>query len=512
MSHELFMKENASTEAGDAISSISAIAYGFMGSQALFAALELGLFTALSDEPGGLDALAVKLHAPVGPLSVLLSTCLALRLLTRDGERYYNSPAAQRFLVQSARSYVGDYYLRQISPIIYTRLREWTETVIVLVDHHWREHIAEYTRERGSVMTTPFRAFVVNQSADGFEMGIQRLEQRDLPPGDVLIQVAYAAVNYKDALACIPNGNVARIYPLVPGLELTGVVVESTDPRFKPDDRVLAFDFGSTQGISRLGGYSEYARVPGDFVFCLPAGVDFKQAHVLSAGMTAAMGLRQLEKNDLTPERGPVLVTGATGGVGSLAVSLLSRRGYTVAASTGKADTQHYLRRLGASEILSREEISAESARPLEAERWAGSIDNVGGATLAYLMRTTKKGGAIAAIGVSGGAAFRATVFPLILRGIKVLGIDMPSTPLQMRRELWEEVIRETALLSLVDSIVSEVTLEDIPRVTKAMLSGQTRGRILARGSSTSKSFLNSHRSVPRAAIAPSEALAQESG
>ena len=221
--------------------------------------------------------------------------------------------------------------------------------------------------------------------------------------------------------------------------------------------------------------------MPADFVYPLSAGIDFRQALVLSAGVTAAKGLRELEKNDLIPERGPVLVTGATGGIGSLAVGLLSRRGYTVAASTGKADAQDYLRRLGASEILSREETSAESTRPLESERWAGSIDTVGGATLAYLMRTTKKGGTIAAIGVSGGAAFQATVYPLILRGIKVLGVDMPSTPLQMRRELWEEVIHETTLLSLADSIVSEITLEDIPRVTQAMLGGQTRGRVLVR-------------------------------
>jgi putative YhdH/YhfP family quinone oxidoreductase len=332
-------------------------------------------------------------------------------------------------------------------------------------------------------MTAPFRAFVVDQTADGFQMRIQRLELRDLPPGDVLIHVAYAAVNYKDALACMPNGNVARAYPLVPGLELTGAVVESTDPRFQSGDPVLAYDFGSTQGISRHGGYSEYARAPGDFLFPLPAGLGFKQALVLSAGVTVAMGLRQLEKNDLTPEKGPVLVTGATGGVGSLAVSLLSSRGYTVAASTGKPDAQDYLRQLGASEILSREETSAESTRPLESERWAGGIDTVGGATLAYLMRTTRRGGAIAAIGVTGGAAFRATVFPLILRGIKVLGIDMPSTPLPMRRTLWDELTHEAALLSLGDSIASEVTLEDIPRVTKAMLGGQTRGRILVRPS-----------------------------
>jgi putative YhdH/YhfP family quinone oxidoreductase len=332
-------------------------------------------------------------------------------------------------------------------------------------------------------MTAPFRAFVVNQSADGFTMGIRQLEQSDLPPGEVLIRVAYAALNYKDALVCIPRGGVARTYPLVPGLELTGVVVASTDPRFQPGDAVLASDSGSTQGVSRHGGYSEYARVPGDFIFPLPEGVDYRQALVLSAGLVAAMGLRLLEKNGLTPQRGPVLVTGATGGVGSLAVSLLSRRGYTVAASTGKPDAGDYLRQLGASEILSRKETSAESTRPLEAERWAGSIDNVGGATLAYLMRTTKKDGAIAAIGVSGGAAFQATVYPLILRGIKVLGVDMPSIPLQMGWELWEEVIHEATLRSVVDLIASEVTLEDIPRVTQAMLGGQTRGRILVRPS-----------------------------
>jgi acrylyl-CoA reductase (NADPH) len=297
----------------------------------------------------------------------------------------------------------------------------------------------------------------------------------------VLIRVAYATVNYKDALACTPNGNIARIYPLVPGLELTGTVVESADPRFQPGDAVMASDYGHSQGVSRHGGYSEYARVPGDFIFPLPAGLDSKQALVLAAGVTAAMGLRQLEKNGLTPEKGPVLVTGATGGVGSLAVRLLSRRGYTVAASTGKSDAEQYLRRLGAGEILSREETEADSARPLEAERWAGSIDNVGGATLAYLMRTTKRGGGIASIGVAGGGAFRATVYPLILRGITVLGVDMPSTPLVLRHELWDEAIQQASSLGLEDVSTSEVTLEDIPRVTQAMLAGQTRGRILVR-------------------------------
>lgn len=333
-------------------------------------------------------------------------------------------------------------------------------------------------------MISTFRALVVTHTAEGFTMGIQQLKPQDLPPGDVLIQVAYAAMNYKDALVCSPHGRVAKTSPLVPGLELTGVVVESTDPRFQPGNRVMASDFGSTLGIARHGGYSEYARVPGDFLFPLPEGLGFKHALVLSAGVTAAMGLRQLEKQALTPQKGPVLVTGATGGVGSLTVSLLVRRGYTVAASTGKPDAHAYLSHLGASEILSREETSAESTRPLEPERWAGSIDMVGGATLAYLLRTTKQGGAIAAIGVAGGATFHATVYPLILRGIGVLGIDMPSTPLQLRQALWEEVLGEASLLSLVDAIVSEATLEDIPRVAAAMLKGQTRGRVLVRTAS----------------------------
>jgi putative YhdH/YhfP family quinone oxidoreductase len=332
-----------------------------------------------------------------------------------------------------------------------------------------------------SAMSEPFRAFVVNQTAEGFQAGIQRMELSNLPPGDVVIRVTYAGVQYKDALACIPTGNIARIYPLIPGLEGTGVVVESSDGRFAPGEVVYASDWGKTLGVARHGCYSEYVRVPADFVSRIPDGVSARQYLVLAVGATAAMGLRELEKNGLSPEQGSVLVTGATGGVGSLAVALLARRGYTVAASTGKPDAHDYLRQLGASEILSREETSASSTRPLDHERWAGSIDNVGGATLAYLMRTTKKGGGIAAIGVAGGASFQATVFPLILRGVKVLGIDMPSTPANLRDELWADVLRAAPPMSVVDALTSEVPLEDIPQVTQAMLAGQTRGRTLIR-------------------------------
>lgn len=329
-------------------------------------------------------------------------------------------------------------------------------------------------------MQQDYQAFVVNQTSDGFNMGIERLKWQECLPGEVVVKVAYAAVNYKDALVCTPGGKIARTYPLVPGIECAGVVVESQDSRFQSGDAVLASDFGDTLGVSRHGGYREYACLPGDFLSPL-RGLNFRQALVLSGGVTATMAVRQLEIHGLTQEKGPVLVTGATGGVASLAISLLASRGYQVVASTGKADAHAYLRQLGASEILSREEVAAESSRPLEAQRWAGSIDTVGGATLAYLMRTTIKGGAIAAVGVTGGAAFHATVYPLILRGIKILGIDMPSTPLHMRQQIWEEMLYEKHALNLVDMIASEVTLEDVPRVTKAMLRGKTRGRILIR-------------------------------
>jgi acrylyl-CoA reductase (NADPH) len=330
-------------------------------------------------------------------------------------------------------------------------------------------------------MKAPFRALIVTQTADTFAVGVQQMRLEELPAGEVLIRVAYSAVNYKDALVCTQTGKVTQTSPLVPGIELTGVVVESSDSRFRAGDRVIANDFSHEIGISRHGGYSEYARVPGELVFALAPELGFQQALVLSGGIAALMGLGELERAGLTPQHGPVLVTGATGGVGSLAIGLLSRRGYTVAASTGKPDAAPYLRGLGASEILTRAETSGEATRPLEAERWAGSIDSVGGATLAYLMRTTKKGGAIAAIGVAGGAAFQGTVFPFILRGIKVLGIDMPSTPLPARRQLWEQMNKEAGLLSLAESIISEVTLDDVPRVSQAMLRGQTRGRVLVR-------------------------------
>src|SRR6266704_1870079 len=235
-------------------------------------------------------------------------------------------------------------------------------------------------------MSTAFRAFVVNNNEQGFSAGFKELTQADLPPGEVLVKVAYSSVNYKDGLASIPDGKIVRSYPFVPGIDLSGRVVESSDSRFKPGDEVLATSY--ELGVSHYGGFSEYAHVKADWVVPLPPGLTLKEAMALgTAGFTAALAVHQLEKNGLGPQNGPVLVNGATGGRGSIAISIFSAQGYTVAASTGKSSEYDYLRKLGASEILSRQETSDESNRPLEKERWAGSVDSVGGSTLTYRIR-----------------------------------------------------------------------------------------------------------------------------
>ncbi len=328
-------------------------------------------------------------------------------------------------------------------------------------------------------MSATFRAFVVNKTAEQFTAQVQALTRDDLPPGEVLIHVAYSSVNYKDALACTPDGKVVRSYPFVPGIDLAGVVVESSDERFHAGDEVIATSYDL--GVSHYGGFSEYARVRANWVVPLPQGLTLKEAMALgTAGFEAALAVHQLEKNGLTPERGPVLVTGATGGVGSIAVNILARLGHTVAASTGKQTEHAYLKELGASTILSREEVSAESNRPLEKELWAGSVDSVGGATLAYLIRTTKYGGSIAACGLTGGTTVNTTVFPFLLRGVNLLGIDSVFCPMGLRRELWQRLASDLKPTKL-DSISREVTLDELPQVTAALLKGGVKGRTVVR-------------------------------
>jgi acrylyl-CoA reductase (NADPH) len=327
-------------------------------------------------------------------------------------------------------------------------------------------------------MSTVFRAFVVNKTGEGFTAGLKELTLADLPPGEVLVKVAYSGVNYKDGLASIPEGRVVRNYPFVPGIDLSGIVVESSDSRFKPGDEVLATSY--ELGVSHYGGYSEYARVKADWVVPLPAGLTLKEAMALgTAGFTAALAIHQLEKNGLQPQNGPVLVTGATGGVGSIAVSILSALGYTVAASTGKSSQHHYLQELGASEILSREETSAESNRPLEKEHWAGSLDSVGGSTLAYLIRTTRYAGSIASYGNTGGPNFSTTVFPFILRAVNLLGIESVNCPMELRRQLWHRLASDFKPGHLLDMIGHEAPLEELPQALDTILKGRTRGRAI---------------------------------
>lgn len=327
-------------------------------------------------------------------------------------------------------------------------------------------------------MSTPFRAFVVEKNEQGFSAGIKGLTLDNLPPGEVLVKVAYSSVNYKDGLASIAEGKVVRNYPFVPGIDLAGTVVEARDARFKPGDEIIATSYEI--GVSHFGGFSEYTRLKADWLVPLPEGLTLKEAMALgTAGFTAALAVHQLEQHGLKPEHGPVLITGATGGVGSIAISILSKLGYHVAASTGKEAEHSYLKELGANEILSRQETSAESNRPLEKERWAGSIDSVGGSTLAYLLRTTRYGGAVAACGNTGGPSFAGSVFPFILRAVSLLGTDSVNCPMARRRQLWQQLAGPYKPGALLSSIGHEVSFEELPQALSSILKGEVRGRTI---------------------------------
>jgi putative YhdH/YhfP family quinone oxidoreductase len=328
-----------------------------------------------------------------------------------------------------------------------------------------------------------FRAFVAEQRGDTVDRGVRELDESVLPAGDVTIRVAYSSVNYKDALATIPKGRVARISPLIPGIDLAGEVIESSVDRIVVGERVLAH--GYDLGVAHHGGYAELARVPADWVVPLPVGVHGltpRQAMAVgTAGFTAATSIHLLEEHGLHPGRGPVLVTGASGGVGSVAVAILAHRGYEVVASTGKANEHDYLRRLGAREVLTRSETSAESPRPLESERWAGAVDCVGGTTLAYVLRTLRYGGAVAASGLTGGTTLATTVMPFILRGVSLLGVDSVQVPIDRRRVLWHRIAADLRPPGLDNEIAREIGLAELPDALDAILRGQLRGRTVVR-------------------------------
>lgn len=329
-------------------------------------------------------------------------------------------------------------------------------------------------------MSDSFNAFVLNKGDDGFSAGVQRLTRDDLPAGDVTVRVRYSSVNFKDGLACLPESPVVYTYPMVPGIDLAGTVVESSNPRFAAGQEVLAI--GRDLGISQFGGYAEYARLSSDWVEPLPEGLTLKEAMALgTAGFTAALAIQRLEQNGLKPDDGTVLVTGATGGVGSTAISMLAGLGYEVAASTGKAAEHDYLKELGAAKILSREEVSAQSESPLGGELWAGAVDPVGGDTTAYLLRTTRYGGSVATCGMTGGFPIGTTVLPFILRGVNLLGIDSVQCPADVRAGVWQRLGADLKPKNLVESISQEIGLDEIPAVAGSILGGGVKGRTIVR-------------------------------
>jgi putative YhdH/YhfP family quinone oxidoreductase len=326
-----------------------------------------------------------------------------------------------------------------------------------------------------------FRALVAEKVDDTtVDRSVRDLTEDDLPDGEVTVRVEWSSVNYKDALAVSPKGRVARISPLVPGVDLAGEVVASSSTVARAGDRVIVH--GYDLGVARHGGFAEYARVPADWVVPLPAGLTARQAMAIgTAGFTAAMSVHALEERGLDPDSGPVLVLGASGGVGSTAVAMLSKLGFEVWAATGKPDEAAFLRELGAHDVITREETSAESSRPLEAERWAACVDPIGGASLAYALRTLRYGAAVASSGMVGGATFTSSVFPFILRAIALLGIDSVQTPMPLRRAVWDRLATDLRPPLLEERIGHEIDLDALPALLDEVIAGRGVGRTVVR-------------------------------
>jgi len=327
--------------------------------------------------------------------------------------------------------------------------------------------------------TKTFRAFVADHDA-GVESAVREMADTDIAEGDVLIAIGFSSLNYKDGLASVPEGKVARRSPLIAGVDMAGEVIESTDERFSAGQPVIAH--GHDLGVGHHGGLSERARVPADWVVAQPAGLTTRQAMILgTAGFTAGLSLHRLEEQGLEPSAGPVLVTGATGGVGSSAVAILATRGYEVHASTGKDDAHDWLRKLGANELLSRTDVEQHAERPLSKQLWAATIDSVGGTTLAGALAATNYGGAVAASGLTGGVKLPTNVMPFILRGVSLLGIDSAMLPMDVRQAVWSRLgsdYRPADLELLVDE---EIGLDGVPAGVKVLLEGGARGRKLVR-------------------------------
>lgn len=325
-----------------------------------------------------------------------------------------------------------------------------------------------------------FSALQIREEADGtFSRHLIRRSTAELPAGDVLIRVAFSALNYKDALSASGHKGITRHFPHTPGIDAAGLVVESAVPEFRPGQRVLVTSFDL--GMNTSGGFAEYIRVPAGWVVPLPDGLSLAESMILgTGGLTAALALWKLERNGLHPDHGPVLVTGASGGVGSVAVALLHRAGYRVMASSGKPEAHELLRRLGADEIVDRAAVHDSTGKALLPVRWAAVIDTVGGNTLSTAIKACRPEGSVAVIGLVADNTFTTTVYPFLIRGVNVLGIETGTTDIALRRELWHRLATTWRLPDL-DSLVTYIDLPHLSDYIDLMLKGQTRGRVVLR-------------------------------
>jgi acrylyl-CoA reductase (NADPH) len=328
-------------------------------------------------------------------------------------------------------------------------------------------------------LPTAVRALIADSSGEETQLQVGELSADELGDGDVVIAVRWSSVNYKDGLASRKNGKVARISPLVPGIDLAGTVLDPGSSSLAVGSSVVVH--GYDLGVAHHGGYSQFARVPAEWVVPLPASLSERQAMTLgTAGFTAALSVVALEEHGLTPGSGPVLVTGATGGVGSVAVSILATLGHEVTAVTGKPGAADWLRSLGASEVIDRAAVS-DVSRPLQKERWAGAVDCVGGDTLANVLASLRYGTAVAASGNTGGVQLPTSVLPFILRGVALLGIDSVRCPIERRRTIWARLAGDLRPATLDDVATDEVTLDGVAGALERILAGQAQGRTLVR-------------------------------
>lgn len=323
---------------------------------------------------------------------------------------------------------------------------------------------------------TTFKAIRIDRDEQGYRAGLVQFDEGDLMEGDVTVDVSHSSLNYKDGLAITGKSPVVRRFPMIPGIDLSGVVASSTHGDFNAGDRVVLNGFGL--GETHLGGYAQKARVKGDWLVHLPVGMSAAEAMAVgTAGYTAMLCVMALERQGLTPSRGPVVVTGASGGVGSVAIALLAKLGWHVIASTGRPSEAAYLRDLGAAEIIDRAELSAP-AKPLGKERWAAAVDSVGSHTLANILAQTKYAGAVAACGLAQGMDLPASVAPFILRGVSLLGVDSVMAPQALRREAWARIAVDLDRAKLA-AMTTTVRLEDVLALGPEILTGKIRGRVV---------------------------------